>query len=142
MSISLLIRNLIPYQIATKGMVVILSLVLVFHLLVLFGLIPFDIVWGGRLKNSSEMISFETVSIGINLILLAIVGIHSGFLKIGLSKRIIKIAVWLMFALFVLNTIGNLFSNNYWEKIIFTPLTLLLAIFSLRLVLNKDDHLA
>jgi hypothetical protein len=142
MTVISVIRHLVTNQVAIKGIVTILSLVVVFHFLVLFDVIPFEIVWGGRLKSSSEMISFELVSICINLLLLVIVGIYSGFLKIALNKRIIKIGVWLMFTLFVLNTVGNLFSNNQWEKIIFTPLTLLLAIFSLRLALNKDDYLA
>jgi hypothetical protein len=41
-----------------------------------------------------------------------------------------------MFVLFAINTVGNIFSNNELERLIFTPLTLLLAVFSLRLAIK------
>jgi hypothetical protein len=42
-----------------------------------------------------------------------------------------------MAGLFFLNTIGNLLSNNQLEKILFTPLTTILFVFSLRLAIDK-----
>jgi hypothetical protein len=131
-----------PKRIALYGFLFILSPILIFHFLILFGVIPFDIVWGGRLKNSSEMISFEIVSIVVNLLMLTVVGIHTGFIKLTINPKFISIAFWLMFILFLVNTVGNIFSTNQLEKLLFTPLTLLLAIFSLRLALNKEDRLA
>ena len=124
-------------RIATNGLLTILSLVIVFHLLILFSIIPFEIVWGGRLKNVSEMRRFEGISIALNVLMLAIVAIYAGFLKIKLHQNILKIAFWGMFVLFVFNTIANLFALNNLETIIFTPLTALLALFSLRLALTN-----
>jgi hypothetical protein len=125
-------------QFALRGLLTILSLVVVFHFLVLLGIIPFEIVWGGRLKDRSQMPVFETVSILLNLVMLTIVGIKAGLLKVNVNRMIINIALWLMFGLFLLNTIGNLFSNNEFEKMVFTPLTLILSIFSLRTAISKD----
>lgn len=123
-------------QIATTGLLIILSLTVIFHLLVIVGIIPFQIVWGGRLKDSSQMLSFEIISIAINLIMIAVVGIYAGILKLKINWMIIKYALWIMFVLFFINTIGNVFSKNYTEKLIFTPLTFLLSVFSLRLAIS------
>jgi hypothetical protein len=47
-----------------------------------------------------------------------------------------------MVALFSVNTAGNLFAINDWERWIFTPLTFLLAIFSLRLAIENKSNLS
>jgi len=99
-------------------------------------------VWGGRLKNASQMLSFETVSIVINLIMLAGVGVYAGILQLKINQIVIKAGFGIMFVLFLLNTIGNLSSENEWEKMVFTPLTLLLSLFSLRLALSKEQKKA
>jgi hypothetical protein len=43
-----------------------------------------------------------------------------------------------MFGTFALNTLGDLASENSFEKAFFTPITVLLAFFSLRLALIKN----
>jgi hypothetical protein len=129
-------------RIATYGLLIILSLFVIFHLLILLRVIPFEMVWGGRLKNASQMLSFETVSIVINLIMLAGVGVYAGILQLKINPMVIKAGFGIMFVLFLLNTIGNLSSENEWEKMVFTPLTLLLSLFSLRLALGKEQKKA
>lgn len=116
------LRNIISDKIASIGLLTTLSLIIISHFLVLFGIIPFEIVWGGRLTNSSQMFQFEIVSISLNLIMLVIVAIRSGYLCIDHNKKLITVSLWIMAGLFLLNTIGNLLSNNALEKIIFTPL--------------------
>ncbi|MEO1392265.1 MAG: hypothetical protein AAFV90_05085 [Cyanobacteria bacterium J06634_5] len=54
-------------------MLVLLSCLVVFHLLILSGTIPYNIVWGGRLESTSQMYWFEGVSITVNLAAIAIV---------------------------------------------------------------------
>jgi hypothetical protein len=95
-----------------------------------------EIVWGGRLKSKEEMIPFEITSIALNSVMLGIVAMQAGLLKVNVKPSVLKIAFWCMFVLFTINTIGNIFSNNELEKLIFTPLTLLLSVFSLRLAIK------
>lgn len=127
-------------RIATSGLLFILSAIVLFHLLVLLGVVPWDIVWAGRLQDASQMLVFETISIGVNLLMLAVVSIYAGILKVNLHPTVIKAALWVMFAIFLLNTVGNMLSNNEMEKIVFTPLTLLLSLFSLRLAISKEKR--
>lgn len=129
-------RSLISVHTAARGMIIILSLIIIFHVLVLTGIIPYKIVWGGRLESTTDMIRFEVVSIGINLLMLATAANKSGYLNWGKSKQWVRIGLWIMVVLFSINTLGNLVAINIWEKIIFTPLTLLLAFFSLRLAMD------
>ncbi|AKD02433.1 hypothetical protein POKO110462_10430 [Pontibacter korlensis] len=129
-------------SIATSGIIVILSCIVLFHVLVMLGIIPFGIVWGGRLKSSSQMLMFEITSIIINLTMLTVVGVHAGVLNVRVNRKVVKSALWVMFALFLLNTVGNLFSNNETEKLIFTPLTILLSLFCLRLAVSRDAESA
>lgn len=131
------IKRLVPQRAATVGLLTLFSLVILFHVLVLTGVVPYKIVWGGRLETVSQMIRFEVISITINLIMLSWVAIKSGYLKCSLNKRWIQVGFWVMVALFSLNTVGNLFAISQWERWIFTPLTFLLAVFSLRLAIEK-----
>jgi len=121
---------------AVYGLLVILSLMVVFHTMIIVGVIPFEMVWGGRLNSYPEMLRFEAISITLNLIMIAVVAIYAGFLKLNIPADILKIALWAMFTLFLMNTVGNFFSINFYEKIIFTPLTFILSFLSLKLAVT------
>jgi ABC-type transport system involved in cytochrome bd biosynthesis fused ATPase/permease subunit len=69
--------------------------------------------------------------------MLAVMAIYAGYVKVRISLAVIKGVLWIMFVMFFLNTIGNLFSNNDLEKTIFTPITVLLSLGCLRLAINK-----
>ncbi|HYK57411.1 MAG TPA: hypothetical protein VEV15_13165 [Flavisolibacter sp.] len=128
-------NKILTDKLAAYSLLTILSLVILFHLLVVVGVIPYNIVWGGRLKDKAELFQFEMVSIGTNLLMLLVVLVKAKILKVALHPKLLTIALWLMFALFILNTLGNLLSVNEWEKMIFTPLTLILALLCLKLAL-------
>lgn len=120
-------------------LLVTLGLVILFHILVITGIVPFSIVWGGRLDSPSEMIRFEAVSIFLNLLMLGVVAIRTGLLRVPVSSSLIRVLLWLMCALFALNIIGNLQSVNAFEKKVFTPLTILLAVCCLVMTLYKQQ---
>ncbi len=117
--------------------ITILSLVIIFHLLILSGVIPYAIVWGGRLTGTNEMITFEAISIVLNMMMIVIVAQHSGLLRLPVKAIVSRIGVWIMVLLFALNTVGNLMSVNETERMIFTPLTLILSVLCLALALGK-----
>lgn len=120
-----------------------LSCVSVFHFLVLLQIIPYTIVWGARIQNTQQMLALETVSLLLNLFILAVVLLKAGYLTWKVHPTAIRLLLWLFAALFAINTLGNLFSNNFVEAVIFTPLTLLLAVLFVRLALEPfrvKDH--
>ena len=131
-----MLSSVLGKKFAVNSLVLILALVVVFHVMVLAGFIPHDLVWGGALKDPARVLLLETISICINMLMLVTVLIKGGYLSIRMSDKPIQVALWLMFSLFLLNTVGNIFSENKWETIIFTPLTLFLAIMSFRLAID------
>jgi hypothetical protein len=130
-------EKFINQRFAINGLLTILSLIVIFHLLIIIGVIPFGIIWGGRLNDSSKMLTFETVTLTINLIMIVTVLIKAGFLKFVVNQKIITIVFWIMFIIFLMNTIGNILSKNEFEKMVFTPLTLILSILSLRMTMGE-----
>lgn len=116
----------IQSKIYTKTLIWITSLVLVFHILILIGIIPYEITWGGNLKTATEMYVFESSSILINAFFIYVLLQKENFIKVVFSGRAISIILWVFFALFALNTVGNLMARTAFEKA-FTVLTLLNA---------------
>lgn len=134
-----MIRSLISERLAVNSLLWIFSLVIVFHLLVLARIIPFEIVWGGRLKDVDQMIAFEVISLLLNIIMFTMVGLYAGLLKIRVNKWVITAALWMMVVLFFINTVGNIFSSNLTEKIIFTPVTVILCFLCFRLAIGRKS---
>jgi len=122
---------------AQLGLLILLSLFLVLHFIILLKIIPYNLVWGGRLKSDKEMYRFEIFSILINLLFVIIILVQADFWMINIPNKIITYALWLMTGLFLLNTLGNVTSKNKLEQRLFTPITILLAIFSLILALSN-----
>ncbi|MEQ8534051.1 MAG: hypothetical protein RIB86_19515 [Imperialibacter sp.] len=123
----------INFKFAAHAMIVTLSLVLVYHLTIITGLIPYEATWGGRLQSREQMLRFETVSIVVNLFILTVILIKGGYLKLKLPAIVLKVLLWAFAVLFALNTVGNLASTSVLELIIFTPLTAAAAVFCARL---------
>lgn len=118
-------------MIAQNGLILGLSALLIFHFLILLKIIPYNMVWGSRLKSDKEMYRFEIVSILINSFLLFIIFVHSNMLTLSFPKILMTLFLWMMTVLFALNTLGNMVSKNKLELRLFTPITVLLTIFSL-----------
>jgi hypothetical protein len=124
-------------SIAQTGLLILLSLFLLLHFLILIKIIPYSVVWGGRLTSKRGMYRFEIFSILVNALFLIVVLVQARYMAIPISDKIVTYALWLMAALFLLNTLGNAVSKNKVEQSLFTPLTILLAMFSILLALSS-----
>ena len=133
-------KKILPLSIAVSCAIIILSCIIIFHISVIAGIIPFDIVWGGNLSDKSQLYTMEAVSIAINAIMLFIILIYCGAIKININRKIIIGAIWFMFGLFLLNTLGNLMAKNVLETYIFTPLTLILSICCFRMAAFENQQ--
>ncbi|MBM1107040.1 hypothetical protein JQC67_12885 [Aurantibacter crassamenti] len=112
---------------AIKIMLYLLVAVFLFHVCILLKIVPYENTWGGRLKSDSEMYVFETISVLVNLFLMAILLIKGTFVKAFISMKLVNIILWLFFGLFVLNTIGNIFAKTNFEKF-FTLVTVAFSV--------------
>jgi len=114
-------------NISIKIFLALLCAVIIFHLCIIAKIIPYNIAWGGRLQNDTEMYVFEFLSIIINLFLGFVLLMKSGFIKCYFKQSIINLILWLFLVLFILNTVGNLFAKTNFEKL-FSILTLISAV--------------
>lgn len=113
---------------ALVGMIGLMMLVIVFHLLIVAQVIPYTIVWAGRLNSVQEMYAFEAVSIIINFLLVIVLLLKGEYIKNRLSRRLLNGFLWFFLIVFALNTVGNLTAETLFERVVFTPLTLLSAV--------------
>lgn len=131
------------YKFATRILIGIFTLVILFHLLVIIGYVPSSIVWGGRANSQKELLRLELVSVLVNVLFLIFILILNRTINIQINVKIARLVLWIMGILFLLNTIGNLFSKSNIETMIFTPITLLLSILSFYLAVQykiKKPH--
>lgn len=122
---------------AVRITLALLSLLVIFHALVLLEIVPYEMVWAGRLESVEEMWLFETISILINLVMIMVFEFKYGQLRKGKASILIDVFIWIIVVFFVLNTFGNLLSKTLIEFVLGTLLTLTLAVLSIVVVGKK-----
>ena len=122
---------------AQYGLLILLCLFLLLHVIILLKIIPYNLIWGGRLKSDTEMYRFEIFSVLITALFIVVILAQANFWIINIPDKIITVALWIMTGLFLMNTWGNAVSNNKIERLAFTPVTVVMAIFSLVLALSN-----
>ncbi len=110
----------------TKLLLFLIALVLAFHSLVLIGIVPHEIVWGGRI-NKEQVWSFELASMLITIFLALVLLMKEEKLPFRFPTKLLNIIILAYIFLFVLNTIGNLMAKSMIEKW-FSVLTALFAL--------------
>jgi hypothetical protein len=128
----------IPFKVAISLFLTLLSLILIFHFLVILKIIPYTIVWAGKIENDAQMDLFESISILINFILFTAILVKGNILRLKINRKIIQVILYLFVVIFALNTVGNLFAKMSLETYIFTPLTFISAFLCLRIALEKS----
>jgi hypothetical protein len=131
-------KNKLTYINILTGITVLAT---IFHLLILVRVIPYEITWGGRLKTVEEMYVFETISILINSFFIFILLQKGEYIRYFWGKKTVTIVLWIFFAIFVLNTIGNVFAKTNFEKY-FAILTLInsILIWAINKTITKQSN--
>ncbi len=115
-----------------------LALLAILHVLILFGIVPAGIAWGGQVGGSpGNLVVLETIALLVTLLFALIVAVKASFIRTIRFKRAAGLGIWLVFVYFVLNTVGNLASGVTAERLLFAPITILLAVLALRMALEK-----
>lgn len=126
---------MLSISLAGNALLLLFGLLSVFHLLVLFGFIPYDIVWAGKIKDQKHLVKMESISLLVLVVAAMIVSLKMGYLNFLQHPTIISIGIWVLFAFFVLNAIGNLTAKNPIEKYGFGLLTVVLALLAFSLAM-------
>jgi len=131
-------KRLISAKLAANILLTFISLLLIFHVLIILGILPFSIVWGGQIDESKEnLILLELIAIIILILFMTIIASKIGYIGIIKSEKISTFGLWIISVYFVLNAFGNLASDVPIENYVFAPLTIILALLSFRLTIEK-----
>lgn len=126
----------IPFRTAAYSLLALFAAAIIFQLIVLAGLIPTEMVWGGRLQNEEERTAGAWVSIAFLVVFALLVLVRLG--AIGRTLPALgKWGMWAVCVLFALNTVGNLFALDLRETLIFTPVTLVSAVLAARVAMGE-----
>ncbi|MFN2136096.1 MAG: hypothetical protein ACK2UK_09095 [Candidatus Promineifilaceae bacterium] len=108
---------------------VLFGIVAVLQLLLALGVLPVTMAWGGTQTELTLGLRLAGVGAAVVLALFAyVIRRRAGLIGDPPPSTVIKILSWVITAFMVLNTLGNLASQSTAEKIVFAPLTILLAI--------------
>ncbi len=134
-------KKILGFKLATQIGLSLFGLFILFHLSIVIGILifdfaPVDFLWGGRMETKEQLLGFEIISLLIMAFCFFIVLIKSEIIKLPGLRRVVIIALWVLFILFFLNTIGNVFAKTTFERLFVIP-TGILAIVCLRLALEK-----
>lgn len=130
-------KNIVSAKLAAKTLLISLGLLSIFHLLVLFQVVQADVVWGGQLASSPEnIIIFEVIALVVIVVFGLIIAARADYIPIGRFKTVAVVGMWIVFVYLVFNTFANLASGITLEKLIFAPITIILALCALRLAIE------
>lgn len=86
-------EELISFKLAGKITITIIILLIIFHILLLLGVMPSNIVWGGKAADEATIIKLEIFSLVTSLIILAVIcaklrqNINMNFRKVSLTLQ-------------------------------------------------------
>lgn len=124
-------------KIAGIGLLFLLSATLVLHLLIIVGIVPYQIFWGGQLENdAANMLMMEILAVAVLALFTGIAILNT--YHPSKYRKLAKIGIWIVFAYFLLNTAGNLSSEQIIEKTVLAPVTFLMSLLSLRLAISRE----
>lgn len=133
-------KKLISFKRAAHIATGIFSVLSLFHLGIIVGILfldfaPVEFLWGGQFDTAEELLQFEILSFLIMVFCVLIVLVRRQTIAIPALLRTSRIALWLLTALFLLNTVGNLLAKTNFEKG-FALVTVILAGLCLRMALE------
>lgn len=118
-------------------LLVLFALLFVFHILVIAGVMPSNVVWGGQGDASAgSLTSLELLALLVTVLFAIIIAAKMGYIRSGRFQRASRVGMWIIFAYLVLNTIGNFASNSTFEMAVFGPVTVVMALCAFRLAID------
>ncbi|ANX13903.1 hypothetical protein ABE41_017970 [Fictibacillus arsenicus] len=133
-------KNFISLKMTSNLLLVINGFMLLLHILILLKIVPYDFIWGGQINNTADLYRLESISILIQCGFIFIISLRAGYIFPGKLKKTANVGVWIIFIFMILNTIVNITSSSGIESLVMTPLTIILAILTFRLALEKEGH--
>ncbi|MEJ2635597.1 MAG: hypothetical protein P8184_09925 [Calditrichia bacterium] len=131
-------KKIISAKLAGQIVLYILAALLIMHFLIIFRIIPLQIVWGGQIDDAgSNLLFLEVIAISATVLFMVLIGLKMQNLKNSRSNLLINAGTWAVFLYFVVNTIGNFASAVLLENLLFGAVTILLSLLVFRVAIEK-----
>lgn len=136
-------KKILPFNQAIKFSLILFGLLILFHLSIIIGIVIFDFVpieflWGGRMETKGQLLNFEIISLLVMVFCLMVVLLRSERIKMPALAGFSRVVLWILFVLFIFNTVGNILAETAFEKG-FAIITILLAVLCLRMALEPIE---
>jgi hypothetical protein len=123
-------------RVATVGF----GLAVLVQVLLAAGVMPVQLAWGGRRTTASVPVRLASAGAAVVLALSAhVLRRRAGLSGAGPPPRRIRVLAWVVTVLLALNTLGNLASRSKGERLLFGPLTAVLAASSLLVAASRPE---
>ena len=124
----------------TSGIILIICLLtlMVFHILVILKILPSNIVWDGQMDNGLSVLFLEIAALVLTAFFILIAAAKTGYIKSHRLRKAANAGIWVIVVFFSFNIAGNLMAKTYLEKLVFTPLSILMVICSIRLATKSN----
>jgi hypothetical protein len=134
-----MLKRYISLKLAANVLLVALGALMIFHILVLAGIITPGIVWGGQIETNSQIVMMEIGALVVSALMMLMIAVRVDYINAPKLKDFTQTAMWVIFVFLLLNTAGNLSSGSGTETLIFTPITIILAIMAYRLAMRGEN---
>lgn len=131
-----MLKRWISLDNATKLYYGISAVAFIYHILILTQIVDYKNAWGGQLQTLEQMYVFEAVSIILQILFIGIIYLKSTTENGKLAYKITKFLTFVIALLFLVNTVGNVFAIELFEKVVFTPLTLIASVLAFRIAIE------
>ena len=116
-------------RIAANVATILFVLTIILQLLLAMGILPISMAWGGRQSELTTPLRIASLASGILLgFFIYVIRRRAGLIGDMPIPIITRILSWIITAFMAFNTLGNLASLSIGEKILFAPISFLLAV--------------
>ncbi len=125
-------------RVAGRGLLTLIAILSVYHILLLSGMLPPVAAWGGRVAElPANLQTLELFALGILLFFSLLI---LGHLRRwgGRFAWLFRVGCGVIAAYFSLNVVLNLMALGLLERLLFTPLSFMMAVFAWWLVLARS----
>lgn len=132
------LRNPSTGRIAAQVATVAFALVILLQLLLAMGIVPVSMAWGGTQTVLTTPLRLASLAAaGVLALFGYVIRRRAGLAGGGSPGTATKVLAWLVTAFLFLNTLGNFASSSAGEKLLFGPLSLVLAIACLIVAMSR-----
>ena len=116
--------------------------VIVLQILLAAGLLPISMAWGGRQSELTDSLRIASIIAAVLLgMFICVIRYRAGLVGKVPIPGFIKVISWIITAFMAFNTLGNITSISTNEKLIFSPITLILTIACLWVSASKPSSI-